>query len=176
MNTIRAHADDLSPGLFSDISDFVESSEAGETPDLFAALGPLPKTRSAKSGQKSLARRPNERADRADCDERGNRKAAAQSRDATTVSAKPLVARKSVEKTAYVDHLAATRKLHWKLRRAKSHSPEEVKAGRLICRHLLAMLNEELNEQGSSRPANSEPSETGSAEAANTRHPAPLHA
>jgi len=41
-----------------------------------------------------------------------------------------------------VDHMAATRRLRSKLRRAQAHSPEEVKAGRLICRHLLAMLHE----------------------------------
>ena len=44
--------------------------------------------------------------------------------------------------TGRVDHMAATRRLRVKLRRAQSHSPEEVKAGRLICRHLLAMLDE----------------------------------
>lgn len=43
---------------------------------------------------------------------------------------------------AAVDHMAAAKRLHWKLRRAPSHSPEELKAGRLICRHLLAMLDE----------------------------------
>lgn len=45
-----------------------------------------------------------------------------------------------------VDHMAATRRLRVKLRRAQSHSPEEVKAGRLICRHLLAMLEEAQEE------------------------------
>jgi len=47
-----------------------------------------------------------------------------------------------------VDHLAATRKLHWRLRKARSHSPEEMKAGRLICQHLLAMLDEAKNDPG----------------------------
>ncbi len=45
-------------------------------------------------------------------------------------------------KVAQIDHLAAARKLQWQLRRTRSHSPEEVKTGRLICRHLLALLNE----------------------------------
>jgi len=51
-----------------------------------------------------------------------------------------------------IDHLEATRRLRMKLRRAQSHSPEEVKAGRLICRHLLAMLDEaQLNDTQVSR-------------------------
>jgi len=41
-----------------------------------------------------------------------------------------------------VDHLAAARKLQWRLRKARAYSAEEVKTGRLICRHLLALLNE----------------------------------
>ena len=49
---------------------------------------------------------------------------------------------KQKPRAAAVDHMAAAKRLHWKLRRAPSHSPEEVKAGRLICRHLLAMLDE----------------------------------
>ena len=44
------------------------------------------------------------------------------------------------------DHLAAARKLQWRLRKARSHSPEEMKAGRLICQHLLAMLDEASND------------------------------
>lgn len=63
---------------------------------------------------------------------------------AQSASQKPT--RRSGTKTAHVDHLAATRKLHWQLRRATAHSPEEVKAGRLICRHLLAMLAEEVGD------------------------------
>ena len=43
---------------------------------------------------------------------------------------------------ASVDHLAAARKLQWRLRKARAYSPEEVKTGRLICRHLLALLHE----------------------------------
>lgn len=55
--------------------------------------------------------------------------------------------------------MAATRRLRVKLRRAQSHSPEEVKAGRLICRHLLAMLDEaqlQTNEHAQERAQMSE--------------------
>ena len=48
----------------------------------------------------------------------------------------------SIDPCTRIDHMAATRRLRVKLRRAQSHSPEEGKAGRLICRHLLAMLDE----------------------------------
>ncbi len=40
-----------------------------------------------------------------------------------------------------VDHLAAAQRLHRRLRRATAYSPEEIKAGRLICRHLVALIN-----------------------------------
>ena len=44
---------------------------------------------------------------------------------------------------AAVDHLAAARRLQSRLRRAPAHSPEQVRAGQLICRHLRAMLMEQ---------------------------------
>ena len=65
--------------------------------------------------------------------------------------------RKNRARSVRVDHMAATRRLRWKLRRAQSHSPEEVKAGRLICRHLLAMLDEaELNKAALSQRSNND--------------------
>lgn len=39
-----------------------------------------------------------------------------------------------------VDHLAAARRLQRRLRKAPVRSPEEIRAGRLICRHLVALL------------------------------------
>ncbi len=40
-----------------------------------------------------------------------------------------------------IDHLAAAQALHRRLRRATAYSPEQIKAGRLICRHLVALIN-----------------------------------
>lgn len=39
-----------------------------------------------------------------------------------------------------IDHLAAARRLQRRLRKAPVRSPEEIRAGRLICRHLVALL------------------------------------
>ena len=46
----------------------------------------------------------------------------------------------SVESNTSVDHLAAARRLQRRLRKAPVRSPEEIRAGRLICRHLVALL------------------------------------
>jgi hypothetical protein len=39
-------------------------------------------------------------------------------------------------------HLAAARRLSRGIRRTRHRSPEQVRTGRLICRHLVAMLRE----------------------------------
>ena len=39
-------------------------------------------------------------------------------------------------------HLLAARRLSRRIARLPDHSPEQLRAGRLICRHLVAMLKE----------------------------------
>jgi hypothetical protein len=39
-------------------------------------------------------------------------------------------------------HLAAARRLAKRMARLRDHSPEQLRAGRMICRHLVAMLKE----------------------------------
>ena len=108
-----------------------------QTGDLFAevALAPVSANRATANRVKANHKKANhKKADRKKAD---RKKTDLKKTDRRT--ANPSIKQKP---RAAVDHMAAAKRLHWKLRRAPSHSPEELKAGRLICRHLLAMLDE----------------------------------
>ena len=49
-------------------------------------------------------------------------------------------------------HLRAARKLAKAIRRTADRSPQQQRAGRLICQHLIAMLNETVSEQDNVSP------------------------
>ena len=113
-----------------------------QTGDLFAevALAPVSANRATANRVKANHKKANhKKADhkKADHQKADHKKADQKKTDRRT--ANPSIKQKP---RAAVDHMAAAKRLHWKLRRAPSHSPEELKAGRLICRHLLAMLDE----------------------------------
>ena len=103
-----------------------------QTGDLFAevALAPVSANRATANRVKANHKKANHK--KAD-----HKKADQKKTDRRT--ANPSIKQKP---RAAVDHMAAAKRMHWKLRRPPSHSPEELKAGRLICRHLLAMLDE----------------------------------
>ena len=108
-----------------------------QTGDLFAevALAPVRANRATASRVKANHKKANYK--KADGKKANHKKADLKKTDHRTANPS-----KKQKPRAAVDHMAAAKRLHWKLRRAPSHSPEELKAGRLICRHLLAMLDE----------------------------------
>ena len=101
----------------------------GETPDMFAGISAQ---RAASESTRVAAAGPDTETAVFDL--------GAQKPARAVVAAKR--SRVGRNKVAQIDHLAAARKLQWQLRRTRAHSPEEVKTGRLICRHLLALLSE----------------------------------